>query len=105
MRQDQFGNIWPKNESLSQNVRTTGRGKGDETERRSDKRRGRLKKGLQMKERVLIEFVRMSRADGIHNSVREGSSPLRLRLVDKLRRNASPARLRADSELSCVKPL
>jgi len=44
-----------------------------------------------MKEGVLTEFIRMFRADNRRNSVREGSSPLRLRLVDKLRRNASPA--------------
>ncbi len=43
-----------------------------------------------MKEGVLTEFVRMFRADGRHNSVREGSGPPRLRLINKLR-SASPA--------------
>ncbi len=40
---------------------------------------------------MLTEFVHMFRANSRCNSVREGSSPLRLRLVNKLRRNASPA--------------
>jgi hypothetical protein len=39
---------------------------------------------------LLTEFVRMIRADGRHNSVREGGGPPPLRLVDKLR-NACPA--------------
>jgi len=42
------------------------------------------KKGRQMKEGVLTEFVCMFRADSKHNSVHEGSGPPQLRLIDKL---------------------
>jgi len=43
-----------------------------------------------MKEGVLTEFVRMSRADGRHNGVRERSGPPWLRLLNRVR-NASLA--------------
>ena len=58
--------------------------------RPTDRGRGRGDKiTCQMKEGVLTDFVRMFRADGGDNNVRERSGPLWLRLVD-MRRNPSP---------------
>jgi len=63
-----------------QESRPTDRGGGE----------GETKLLRQMKEGVLTDFVRMFRADGGDNNVRERSGPLWLRLVD-MRRNPSPA--------------
>ena len=85
MGQDQFRNI-AKNSVFR---KTCGSNAVDKSHNKEGEAEEQTKLDGQMNEGVLTEFIRMFRADGGNNSVREGSGPLRLRLVDKLR-NADP---------------